>query len=57
MVINILWNKLCGPGGGTRHLHQRIMKIGGEIGSTQVIKIKLSLGYAPPLSVKINSCK
>jgi len=22
MVINVIWNRSCGPGGGTRRLHQ-----------------------------------
>ncbi len=37
MAINGLWNKRCGPGGGTRHLHHHDafcwhdIKCGGEI--------------------------
>jgi len=48
IVINILYNKLYGPGCSTRHLHQN--NYGGEIGSTCVIKIKLLLGIVPPIS-------
>jgi len=28
MVINALRNKRCGPGGGTRHLHQVLPDVG-----------------------------
>lgn len=42
MTINGLWNKRCGPGGGTRRLHHR--KYGDEIGSTRVVKINSSFG-------------
>src|SRR5215469_9158748 len=48
MAINGLWNKRCGPGGGTRRLHQfppavqsnRPAAYGGETGSTRVVKIR-----------------
>lgn len=59
MAINGLWNKRSGPGGGTRHLHQKSFRFqsveifdGDEIGSTHVIKICLSLGEVPLLSVQ-----
>jgi hypothetical protein len=42
MAINGLWNKRCGPGGGTRRLHQSRIEpaaYGGETGSTRVVKI------------------
>lgn len=42
MAINGLWNRRCGPGGGTRRLHQSFCYIknfgGDEIGSTRVVK-------------------
>ncbi len=41
MTINDLWNKRCGPGGGTRRLHH---VYGDETGSTCVIKISFSFG-------------
>lgn len=41
MTINGLWNKRCGPGGGTRRLHQYY---GDETGSTCVVKVNLSFG-------------
>ena len=47
MAINVLWNRHCGPGGGTRRLHHKQTEShfievddlesafdGGEIGST-----------------------
>jgi len=48
MTINCLWNKRCGPGGGTRRLHHIIY--GDEIGSTRVVKVRFSFGMAPSLS-------
>ncbi len=56
MAINALWNKRCGPGGGTRRLHHylpapdRVGIGGGETGSTRVVKTGFSLGMVPPLS-------
>ena len=60
MVINGAWNKRCGPGGGTRRIHQISGRMsgrgyGGEIGSTRVVKTHLLLGMVPPLSDQITS--
>src|SRR5437762_7316417 len=52
MAINGVRNKRCGPGGGTRRLHQfppatsanqsanRPAIFGGELGSTRVVKVR-----------------
>src|SRR6201996_3717939 len=51
MAIHGLWNKRCGPGGGTRRLHQfppamvtpsgeSPATCGGETGSTRVVKVR-----------------
>src|SRR5882757_1531662 len=53
MAINGLWNKRCGPGGGTRRLHQFAGSgirfgaglCGGEIGSTRVVKTRTVARY------------
>jgi len=53
MAINTARNKRCGPGGGTRRLHQSpalSAAVGGETGSTRVVKGTLLLGIVPPLS-------
>lgn len=53
MAINTARNKRCGPGGGTRRLHQSpalSAADGGETGSTRVVKGTLLLGIVPPLS-------
>src|SRR3954462_9008625 len=58
MAINVLRNKRCGPGGGTRRLHLLFQAgpsgpdglQGGESGSTRVVKAWLLLGMVPPLS-------
>ena len=61
MAINGAWNKRCGPGGGTRRLHQIFRRtcpgegFGGEIGSTRVVKTHFLLGMIPPLSGHITS--
>ena len=57
MAINGAWNNRCGPGGSTRrlHHHRRCDFMGGEIGSTRVVKTHLSLGMVPPLSGYITS--
>lgn len=47
MVINRLWNKRHGPGGGTRRLHHFM---GGELESTSVVKVSILPGIVPPLS-------
>src|SRR5437870_10637961 len=66
MAINGLRNKRCGPGGGTRRLHQfppaleddqELAAYGGEIGSTRVVKVKPSPGMIPPLSGQKPSCE
>ena len=49
-MINVFRNRRCGPGGGTRHLHQK--SYGGELGSTCVIKGRFSLGIVPPYRAK-----
>ena len=58
MAINALWNKRSGPGGSARRLHQFPVSpatitgnlIGGETGSTRVVKAWFSPGMVPPLS-------
>jgi len=54
MALNVLWNRPCGPGGGTRRLHHCSRSYdradGGETGSTRVVKTWLVLGMVPPLS-------
>ena len=49
MAINGLRNKRCGPGGGTRRLHQprRLPSavLGGETGSTRVVKARTVARY------------
>src|SRR5947207_2589465 len=71
MAVDGLRNKRCGPGGGTRRLHQfpsvsvipiatnraRPAASGGEIGSTRVVKAMFSLGMIPPLSGQKPSCE
>src|SRR5437762_8071836 len=66
MAIHGLRNKRCGPGGGTRRLHQfppapeqvcGPAAYGGEIGSTRAVKVKPSPGMIPPLSGHKPSCE
>jgi len=53
MTINTTQNRRCGPGGGTRQLHQflvcpvRWQTYGAELGSTCVVKALLSFGMVP----------
>jgi len=35
MAINGVWNKRCGPGGGTRRLHHSPRPVGGPKGAKQ----------------------
>ena len=60
MAINGVWNKRCGPGGGTRRLHHLTRPVswpaeGGETGSTRAVKIRLLPGMVPPSSDQITS--
>jgi len=58
IAINEAWNKRSGPGGSTRRLHHLDPSVlGGEPGSTRVIKTFFLLGMVPPLSGFYNSCK
>ena len=47
MIINALWNRLFGPGGGTRRLHQIIWGRNRFDGNS---KTKTLSGIVPPLS-------
>ena len=62
MVINGLYNKLLGPGGGTRRLHQNAFSLtecvlGGRNSFDEGVKIVLLLGMVPPISDHFSSCK
>ena len=55
MMINVLWNKRSGPGGGTQRLHY--LGFGGEIELTHAIKGVSSSGEIPPLRSSSYKCK
>ena len=65
MTLEALWNRIFGPGGSTRHLHQcetaqalfnaySLLANGGDTGLTGISKDRyVVFGEIPPLSVQI----